>query len=553
MKGKLLSILFIFILLVVAFSGCNEQKTSETEKIIIAPLNNIMIKVDDLPDGYTEISNSSIYEGYGGLTETPTESFIASFSNKFDPDTTDYNYTTCILYKFNSTDKVKNSYNELVLSLTVVIPAYTGAITTEKSHTKIGDESKVISMMMNDSSMFYLFFRYANIICSIYQNDDFSLLLELAKIVERKISDNLVSSSSITDEPDEYADCKEPIIQQLINNSSPGDIIIIPSGLYCENIVINKSITIIGENKETTTINGKASDDVIRIITDNVTIKNLTITNANGNWYTSGIDIRSNNNTIENNIIKNNDPNGILLYRPSSNNLIRNNQIYSNSDKGINTENGCSFNTITNNQIYNNQIGLAFGQFCISNNIENNTFLNNDNTGISLHMDNTNNIIQNNVISESFNGIDISYYSHNNVIKGNTISYVDNALQMRFDDNNIISDNTIDTVVYRAIWVSNSKNNEFFRNIIKNTKEIGIYFHSNARDNLLYQNNFIENIKNAHDEGNNIWYNANLNNGNYWSDYTGLDNDNDDIGDTPYAIEGGDNQDLYPLINPFDI
>ena len=40
--------------------------------------------------------------------------------------------------------------------------------------------------------------------------------------------------------------------------------------------------------------------------------------------------------------------------------------------------------------------------------------------------------------------------------------------------------------------------------------------------------------------------------GNYWSDYNGTDANGDGIGDTPYII-GGNLQDRYPLMAPFDI
>jgi nitrous oxidase accessory protein NosD len=66
----------------------------------------------------------------------------------------------------------------------------------------------------------------------------------------------------------------------------------------------------------------------------------------------------------------------------------------------------------------------------------------------------------------------------------------------------------------------------------------------------IYHNNIINNVGNAYDNGTNVWYNITLNEGNYWDDYTGIDANHDGIGDTPYNIPGGSNQDLYPFMEP---
>ena len=69
-------------------------------------------------------------------------------------------------------------------------------------------------------------------------------------------------------------------------------------------------------------------------------------------------------------------------------------------------------------------------------------------------------------------------------------------------------------------------------------------------NSLFYRNNFANSI-NAIDEGINKWDNGYK--GNYWSDYSGTDENDDGIGDIPYNISGGINKDMHPLIHPIDV
>ena len=97
-------------------------------------------------------------------------------------------------------------------------------------------------------------------------------------------------------------------IQDAIDNASNGDTVFVYSGTYNENPYVNKSINLIGENKDSTIIKGFKIDDVIKIVNSWVSVKNFYINNSGPYGTHSGIKIKGeiNNVTIQNNIITDN-------------------------------------------------------------------------------------------------------------------------------------------------------------------------------------------------------------------------------------------------------
>ena len=99
------------------------------------------------------------------------------------------------------------------------------------------------------------------------------------------------------------------IIQDAINAANHGDTIYVYSGTYFENIVIDKTINLVGEDKDTTIIDGSNMGDVITLASSSngVNLTGFTIQNSGSGSYESGIDINSDYNTIAGNNIKNNE------------------------------------------------------------------------------------------------------------------------------------------------------------------------------------------------------------------------------------------------------
>lgn len=231
---------------------------------------------------------------------------------------------------------------------------------------------------------------------------------------------NMSAESNYLEVPEDYI-----TIQSAIDDSNESDIIIVSSGTYNENLMINKNISILGENKDNTIISG-SNQQTIKIKTATINISGFTIKNT----------------------------------------------------------------------------------------------------------------------GESFPCIFLEDSKYSN-IHGNLIKMGGYGLVLKNSDSNTINDNIIQENNV-GIKLTFSKNNVINNNIIMNNGANGILISFSSDDNILYLNNFLDNIQsNARDSCLNYWnYNSQ---GNFWDDYNNYDNDSDGVGDQPYEIDGGGNTDNYPL------
>ncbi|MHA1289946.1 MAG: right-handed parallel beta-helix repeat-containing protein, partial [Candidatus Thorarchaeota archaeon] len=156
-------------------------------------------------------------------------------------------------------------------------------------------------------------------------------------------------------------------IQDAIDNASYGDTIFVYNGTYYENIVINKRIILIGENKETTIIDGRNVGNVVTITAGGVIIEGFTVRNSSMEWWSNGgINLNDVQNCrIENNNISNNLIGVYLMY--SDNNNISGNTISNNNNYGIYLDYSSNNNNISSNIINNNEDGIELS--CGSSNI----------------------------------------------------------------------------------------------------------------------------------------------------------------------------------------
>jgi parallel beta-helix repeat protein len=309
-------------------------------------------------------------------------------------------------------------------------------------------------------------------------------------------------------------------IQDAIDGAEPGDTIYVHAGTYVENLVVRKSLVLVGENRSTTVIDGDGSADIIRVCADGCTIRGFTIAGAD--------DCEWAEKTLATGEVW--DVGGGFVLTPL--------QIDVDGEK-------VWLSFTKDGKEYDSEVMSVGDAYTFTD------YINEDVPVILCY------------VVGVFRGAESNLVQIKYVLFGDRVSGVDTGvfveettelwpiagIRLGYADNNIVTDNEI-SLCNCGIRLQSSDNNILTANMASDNNR-GISLRGSSNNNTLCHNNLINNTNyNAYDDSNtNTWDSGSA--GNYYSDYNGTDNNTDGIGDTPYDIPGGNSIDRYPLMQPW--
>lgn len=246
-------------------------------------------------------------------------------------------------------------------------------------------------------------------------------------------------------------------IQEAIDapETLDGHAIFVDAGTYYEDVVVNKAISLIGEDKNTTVIDGDGSLVVLAIDSDGVSVSGFTVTHSYGKdgWGGGGLVVGGVGNVQISDIIA----------------------CYNDADWGVHlVPDGHDIN-ITRTIVVNNSRGGLVLHRTWKVNVYNNTIVSNKGAGISLMSAGNNNTVSGNNIANNRDGIRLADSSNNTILGNNVTANEGNGFFLDRGENNSISDNNI-AENYIGFSLQSSCNNTLFNNhMANNTYNFAIY------------------------------------------------------------------------------
>ena len=214
-------------------------------------------------------------------------------------------------------------------------------------------------------------------------------------------------------------------IQSAIYAASNNDTIRVWEGTYEENIVIDKTVSLIGNGSANTTIDGGGEEnkDVVRVEADWCNVSGFTVMGSD--YPGDGIRVEGDHAKISDNNCSGNEDEGIYLYSCNFSE-VSNNTIFSSRDSGIYLYH-CNSSEVSNNTVSSSGDSGIYLKDSNNNTISNNTCTDNgdpwgDQAGLYIKNSDGGNYLYNNILGNNGKyGIYLKY-SANHTLKGNRCS-----------------------------------------------------------------------------------------------------------------------------------
>ncbi len=284
-------------------------------------------------------------------------------------------------------------------------------------------------------------------------------------------------------------------IQDAINAAGSGDRISVRRGTYYENVVINETVSLVGEDVSTTIIDGNNKGHVVSIISDYVNVTGFTVQKSGDvGWPALDAGFCLNGTTgctiTENCVIDNGFCGISLLY--SQRNIIIDNNVTASGWGGIHLL-ASSYNIVSRNIVDNTYGGINMHAASHYNNITENV-ISNSTYGGFYHDIHHNHICRNNISTIAADGIWLQEQVNYNVVAEN--NFVNNMVGIRLQGpnyNNTLSRNVITGAEYGIRIQNYARYTHMTDNIIMNNRagndswSAGIRL-DNGRDSQIHSN-----------------------------------------------------------------
>ncbi len=331
-----------------------------------------------------------------------------------------------------------------------------------------------------------------------------------------------------------------PSIQKALDQAQSGDVIEVRSGVYNENLLIDKRVSLTGIDHPV--VHGKGSGSVVVITADACMFRGFRLEHSGSDLQSedSGILLKSSNNVIEQNELAD-ILYGIYFYR-SQGNSIRRNTIQGRRELEAG-ERGAGLhlwdspnNTIEDNKISYMRDGMYI-QSCNGNQIRRNHV---SNLRYGLHyMFSDRNVFEENFFENNVAGAAIMYSNH---IEFRRNAFVHNrgfsSFGILFQEcNELIAENNFIIDNATGIFMEALRKTRFQRNVIAQN-DVAMQMFSNADENVFTENNFIDNLTTLQLVGKSTTTKWSENGrGNFWSGYDGYDMNEDGRGDVVQRVQ----------------